>query len=720
LRSRFLLINLYFFRTILLASVAEAEESPICSLNFFNPSNIESLLYNPNYIANDFAFSLTGSEQLRSDSSIPRGRLAVADGGFLAERLGSRMAGGAYQADSSDQHHGTGTANVALEASSHVELTALFKYDELRDPQSLRQKLRALKQINLLPTTINISYSMGNDPRVRQSIEQMMSDEFNITVVASTGNDGDDPLDANNRIPGVIYVGSLSPYGLVDNYSQSGDEVSILAPVGMHLGVDYGSGKAVSYGTSFASPQVAAAIADLKAVLPNLTSEEIQIMLRLSAVRTINTLDHQNGAGMLNHLRLIAVAQKIKENPFLDLADPDTYKLTKDSKLAMEQAERSPSREERHSLLQRALLLDPEGIHGEQARLQLARDPGMGLLRNFYESLDLSHSDEYLARLQASGDKYAQELANRSIRLLQDKASSVLRTNFSALHSEFVQNYLDEVLLSTDFELDNESLQSLLREIPKLQDPNQRALSWAALNLHLPEDAEAADQVKQDFLKLPIDQDPIAREFQKRFFSDNNFENDKSIESVYKSLISNSDRKLRLRALELLSKLDSSRVIKQSLASLNKDDPDLLSVAEESYRLSLHRLSSDSLWEIMLLPPDSFRQAESNELIHRLEVRQLQESESLSEGFAAEIRALIAFSEPKALRHFVRAYLFAANSYERTEIELELKRLLEVYRMGDRAGAENRLKLALQVSRLHGSLLIRAAAEQALIELKTS
>jgi len=725
LRSYFLKFNFYILFLLSVAFGVIAEDSPICSVGE-PPSTIESLLYDRNFIANDFAFSLTGSEHLRSDSSLPRGKLAIADGGFLADRLGSRMAGGAYQADSSDQHHGTGTANVALEASRHAELTALFKFEELRDSQSMERKLRDLKQNNLLPTTINISYSMGNDPRIRQSIKRMMSDEFNITVVASTGNDGDDPLDANNRIPGVIYVGSISPYGLVDGYSQSGAEVSILAPVGMHLGVDYGSGKALSYGTSFASPQVAAAIADLKAILPNLKSDEIQTMLRLSAVRTINTEDHRNGAGMLNHLRLIAVAKKIKENPFLDLSDPDTYKLANDSKLAIEQAERSASREERLSLLQKAFLLDPEGSYGQQARALLAKDPGMGLLQNFYESLDFQHTDEYLAKQQASDDKYTQDLANRTIRLLQNKASSVLASNFSAKHPEFVQNYLDEILLSTGFELDKEILDSLLREIPRLQDPNQRALSWAALILHLPRDSESAEQVKQMFLSLPLDEDPIAKEFQKRFFSDTKPESAEQVNQKavvadgYRSIISSPDRTLKLRAFNALSKLNSSSEIKPSLNSVNKDDPELMAAAEEGYRLSLVRASAESLWELLSHPVDNLRQTENDELIHRLQAQQLLEADHLSAELAAEIRSLVAFSEPKALRHFVRAYLFAANSYERKEIEVELVRLLEIYRVGDRAEAENRLALALHASKVHSSLLIREAAEQALIELKPS
>lgn len=106
----------------------------------------------------------------------------------------------------------------------------------------------------------------------------------------------------------AIFVGSISPFGKTSDFSNHGEHVTILAP-GEFIstkGID-GNLVAVS-GTSFAAPQVTAALADTLALLPDLTAAQAKHLLSQTALYY-----GENAAGILDHYYLVRVAHEIAE-----------------------------------------------------------------------------------------------------------------------------------------------------------------------------------------------------------------------------------------------------------------------------------------------------------------------------------------------------------------------------------------------------------------------
>lgn len=183
-------------------------------------------------------------------------------------------------------------------------------------------------------------------------------------VVQSAGNDFPSPaygLDFERVFMGkkisfgdrVIRVGGVDHAGVVSGFSESGKDVVVLAP-GNTTTVSFDGKKETLFGgTSAAAPVVTAALADLASFLPNLSKSEAKHILRKTAVRTsTNEVSELNGAGVLNHYKLLRVAKKLADGGYpqnrqllfsdelydfraeaeelfaaaeLDKADPDTY-----------------------------------------------------------------------------------------------------------------------------------------------------------------------------------------------------------------------------------------------------------------------------------------------------------------------------------------------------------------------------------------------------------
>ena len=115
----------------------------------------------------------------------------------------------------------------------------------------------------------------------------------------------------------VIVVGSFSPKGLVSDFSQSGEELSILAPSDNWL---TSAGKNGEYrkfgGTSGATPLVTGSLAGfewLSGYHP--TAKEAKVLLEKTALPTLHSFEKPpiNGAGLLNAYKLGEVAKRLKE-----------------------------------------------------------------------------------------------------------------------------------------------------------------------------------------------------------------------------------------------------------------------------------------------------------------------------------------------------------------------------------------------------------------------
>ncbi|MYE07183.1 MAG: S8 family serine peptidase [Oligoflexia bacterium] len=123
---------------------------------------------------------------------------------------------------------------------------------------------------------------------------------------------------------GAIVVGSVSPYGNRSDFSQSGEEVAIMAPSNREItSADKNGNYRKFSGTSGATPLVTGALGAftlLAGYQP--TAAEAKLLLKKTAIplRTNNANPKKNGPGMLNAYKLGMVGKKLRKECGTDIA----------------------------------------------------------------------------------------------------------------------------------------------------------------------------------------------------------------------------------------------------------------------------------------------------------------------------------------------------------------------------------------------------------------
>ncbi len=169
------------------------------------------------------------------------------------------------------------------------------------------------QQVESGVTVINCSY--GPDlPRDKYQLISKAYEKFfkeiykthpGVVFVAAAGNEGQDPISkgglngsnyfpAGMKLPNVITVGALNNDGTraaFSNYAASEDaEVTLSAPgVEMLLGTDENGQPIKASGTSFAAPQVSAAIAIIQSISPGMDAAQIKDLLVETAASSVTT-----------------------------------------------------------------------------------------------------------------------------------------------------------------------------------------------------------------------------------------------------------------------------------------------------------------------------------------------------------------------------------------------------------------------------------------------
>ena len=172
------------------------------------------------------------------------------------------------------------------------------------------------------PHYINNSMDWVGSEDISEVFEKLSSAKISPSVVVvAAGNDfpkrlGDMQKQASRDFD-VILVGSFSPKGFVSWFSQSGNEVSVLAPSDQWI---TSAGKQGEYemfgGTSGAAPLVTGSLAGfewLSGYHP--TAQEAKILLEKTALPTVHSHEKPriNGAGLLNSYKLGEVAKRLKK-----------------------------------------------------------------------------------------------------------------------------------------------------------------------------------------------------------------------------------------------------------------------------------------------------------------------------------------------------------------------------------------------------------------------
>ena len=172
------------------------------------------------------------------------------------------------------------------------------------------------------PHYINNSMNWFESEDIYEVFEKLSSSGVsNPIVVLAAGNHFPKRLDdmgsKASRDFDAILVGSFSPKGFVSGFSQSGEELSILAPSDDWIISANEEGSSINFGkTSGATPLVTGSLAGfewLSGYHP--TAKEAKILLEKTALPTLHSHEKPpiNGAGLLNAYKLGEVAKRLKE-----------------------------------------------------------------------------------------------------------------------------------------------------------------------------------------------------------------------------------------------------------------------------------------------------------------------------------------------------------------------------------------------------------------------
>ena len=181
-----------------------------------------------------------------------------------------------------------------------------------------------------LPSFINNSMDWNFGTQTRSIYEAMSRVHPPAVLIQSSGNNYSQSLGAGtvkdqfSKDFDSILVGSLSPRGLVSDFSEEGEEVHILAPSDNWITSVDGDGQYKKFrGTSGAAPLVTGSLAGfewLSGYHP--TAREAKLLLEQTAIPTIHSVfenPQRNGVGMLNAYKLGRVAKRLKEKCHTDL-----------------------------------------------------------------------------------------------------------------------------------------------------------------------------------------------------------------------------------------------------------------------------------------------------------------------------------------------------------------------------------------------------------------
>ena len=172
------------------------------------------------------------------------------------------------------------------------------------------------------PHYINNSEGWGGSEDIYEVFKELSTSGVTRSIVVTgSGNDFPKRLDdiesKASKDYDLIIVGSFSPKGFVSAFSQSGEELSILAPSDEWLTSAGKNGEYKKFGgTSGAAPLVTGSLAGfewLSGYHP--TAKEAKILLEKTALPTLHSFEQPpiNGAGLLNAYKLGEVAKRLKE-----------------------------------------------------------------------------------------------------------------------------------------------------------------------------------------------------------------------------------------------------------------------------------------------------------------------------------------------------------------------------------------------------------------------
>ena len=213
--------------------------------------------------------------------------------------------------------HGTFVAGiVAAVTDNQVGLAGIAPDVEIRAYRVFSQKKGTMANVvAAIRQAIDdecqiLSLSLGtsiDSPTLRTAVQEAL--DAGVVVVAAVGNSGNEVLQYPAAYEGVIGVGSVDPRLNVSSFSQKNKSVFVTAPGEEIAGLSNSAAdgylldltSSQNRGTSYAAPVVTAMAALALEYDPELTSDEVAEMLRLTATDLGETgYDTSYGYGIVN------------------------------------------------------------------------------------------------------------------------------------------------------------------------------------------------------------------------------------------------------------------------------------------------------------------------------------------------------------------------------------------------------------------------------------
>jgi subtilisin family serine protease len=220
-----------------------------------------------------------------------------------------------WQVGDEIHHHGTFIAGIVAANDSEVlgvapkvkimSLRVVDKNSLISNPAGLEEAVEYAIQKNVSAITMSLDLVIG-PPGFRDSIRSAISANIPVIGVAGNSDEGNGSIVLPGRYSEVIAVGASNSNGEKADYSNTGEELEILAPGGQRLSHQLQSttiNGAYLYdiGTSYAAPHVAGVVGLIKSIRFNFTVEDIRYILHSTAHDIGSTgWDIESGFGILN------------------------------------------------------------------------------------------------------------------------------------------------------------------------------------------------------------------------------------------------------------------------------------------------------------------------------------------------------------------------------------------------------------------------------------
>lgn len=215
--------------------------------------------------------------------------------------------------------HGTSVAAL-INGQGMMSVSENINYVQLRKVSPSIYYYSAVREVKEMMTKPwVISNSMGwTSPEVLPLAQEV--DSLGVIWVMAAGNDHPQKIVEHERVAPVVSVGSYSPRGLQTLTSQESDQLDILAPADQYQASINGVGEHELFGeTSGATPLVSGTIANIKSLLPAMTRQQVEYLLKRTAFRSFHGLySQENKTGLLNSYKAFKVAERLKDRCQLD------------------------------------------------------------------------------------------------------------------------------------------------------------------------------------------------------------------------------------------------------------------------------------------------------------------------------------------------------------------------------------------------------------------